>query len=198
MFGDKVAFEDIVLTIVTTIISVFMFLFITFYFSREIKPFKKLGLIIERVVGDKNSTENIAEATASLVEIGTAAASLNMILQDKESFDGLITEIAQRGVKIFQMSILGSKSGDARTQAKAERLVNEGLVKMIKKLHPAINLFLKYSELDKDLEEDPTLISDILLAVSQNKGLAGMMQGFMDNGSLALPDGESIAQSEGF
>lgn len=170
------------LTIVQIVVGAVVTIFLAFYFSKRLRPFDRLGQVLEKIFIDDKSVENVTEATESLVQIGTAAESANKIFQDKELFDNLLTQIAQRGVKIYAKTLAGVASGDSRRMAKAEGIVNEAMVKGLKKLHPLIDYGLRITELDKVIEEEPEMFQYIM-AQLMDKGFLNMI----NPESLALP-----------
>ena len=172
------------LTISQIIIGAAVTLFTLLYFSRRLTPFDRLGRFLDNVLGDDEAVVNVTEATNSLLQIGTAAGSINGILQDDELLDGFLTEIAKRGVKIFQMSMLGIKSGDSRRMAKAETLVNEGLLKGLKSLNPIIKYGLELTGLDEEIEKEPEMFQYIMHQLME-KGVLNMFS----PESLAVPKG---------
>lgn len=181
------------LTIAQIIVGALVTLILALYFSKRLKPFDRLSQVLENVVGDDEAVVNVSAATNSLMQIGVAAESVNQIIQDKELFDGLLQDIAKRAVKIFQMSILGTKSGDVRRMAKAETLVNEAIIDGAAKLNPLIGIALKATGLDEELKKDPEMFGYILQAI-QDKGLLRML----DQNALSLPGvGDSATKTTG-
>ena len=172
------------LTVISIIAGMATTLFLALYFSRRLTPFDRMGRVLENVLGDDEAVAQMTASTNSLMQIGTAAESMNAILQDEELFDNLLQDIAKRAVKIAQMSMLGIKSGDSRRMAKAEGIVNEAMVKGLKKLHPLIDYGLRITELDKVIEEEPEMFQYIM-AQLMDKGFLNMM----NPESLALPKG---------
>lgn len=170
------------LTIVQIVVGAVVTMSLAFYFSRRLRPFDRLGQVLEKIFIDDKSVENVTEATESLVQIGTAAESINKIFQNEELLNGLLTQIAQRGVKIYANTLAGVASGDSRRMAKAEGIVNEAMVKGLKKLHPLIDYGLRITELDKVIEEEPEMFQYIM-AQLMDKGFLNMI----NPESLAVP-----------
>lgn len=181
----------VALAIIQLVTTVVLIIFTTLHFSKRLKPFEKIGDVLDNVVGDDEAVANVTEAANSLIQIGQAAEHANEILQDEELLDGFLQEIAKRGVKIFQMSLLGTKSGDSRKMAKAERLVEEGMVDAIAKINPVIGIFLEASGLGEELRENPNMLGYVVQAV-QNKGLLNMF----DLSSLGVPATGKQAQTK--
>jgi len=144
-------FEALVITqLVGIIVSVLTILFITSYFARKVDPFTRLIPLIESFSGDEKSQVRLNDALDSLIYIGASAKILYGMFEDEESYTGFITLIAQKAVKIFQMSMLGVKSGDSRREAKAEELVQKAMIRGAKELSPAIGIALKVTGLDEE------------------------------------------------
>ena len=176
--------------------SIVVTLILTLYFSRKLQPFEKMGDIISNIAGDDQSVTNISNAANSLVQIGVLAQTGNEIFQDEALFDGILNTIAQRAVKIFQMSILGTKSGDSRRLQKAETLVNEGLVEGIKSLNPLIGVALKATGLDEELRKDPEMFQYIMQVI-MDKGLLNFLDPSMLGMGGNVQGQETMNESQG-
>ena len=180
--GDECVSETIIAAIIAAITTIISLVFITFYFSSKLKPFESVGVLLEQTVGDETQVLELSQAVNSLVHIGVMAQTMNQIFQDEALLEGLLTTIAQKAVKIFQMSVLGTKSGDSRKAAKAEAMVNEAMIVGMEKLNPVIGIALKATGLDEELRKDPEMFQYIMQVV-MDKGLLNML----DPSALSMP-----------
>jgi len=130
----------------------------------------------EHLINKKGGQEQLSNAVDAFVHIGGLASNANAIMADEELFDGLLSTLANRIMKSLKMSMMGTASGDVKKYARAERLVNEALVEGIKKMNPYVEIILKVTGLDQEIQEDPELFGLILQVITKNEGLMGMLQ----------------------
>lgn len=196
--------DILIAAIVQSVIAAVMLLFTVFIFTRELKPFKKIGQVIEGI--SIQDTEKTTAAFNSLTQLGEAAGNFSEIMNDEELLEDFVLKISRKIRQIGIMTALGIKSGDkAHNKIKMERaetLIDEGMVKATKEIHPALSAVLKISGLDEVLADEPELLP-FLLQAAGDKGLLDNLASFLPNlgnlgdlGSLALPGG--LSEGEGF
>lgn len=164
---------DIVMMTLSSVFSALLILYVMRRMEKRIQPFENLIFSF--------SPDTFSEVAQSLNTLSSSVSFYTEMFTNEETLDTLLQEIASRAVRIFQMSILGTKSGDSRKAAKAEALVNEAVVTGIKKINPVVDWFLRETELDQELEKNPELLGYIIQQVV-DKGLLNMF-----GSELSLP-----------
>ncbi len=177
---------EMISSVISAVVTIVVTLILIQYFSRKFSGLEKISDVLESTFADEKNVEMLSQSLNSMQQIGVAAGSLNAILSDEETFDGLLTELASRIRKSFIGAMMGTASGDSRRKEKAERLVTEAMVQGAKQINPALGMILKVTGLDEELEKDPEMLSYIIQVV-QEKGLMDMFSSQM----------QSIPQSQG-
>lgn len=173
--------------IVQVVGSALVTLLILGWFTRKFKGLNRLSDVADQFL-TKDNTESLSTTFESIQQLGTLSGNVNQILANEEMFDFMLTELAGRIRKSMITSIMGVKSGDSKKLAKAETMVNEGIINFAEKVNPWIGMFLKFSGLGDELRADPEMMGYILQIIGDQGGIAQMLQsgGLMPD-SLAMP-----------
>lgn len=160
--------------------------------KQEFAGFERLSDLASVYLTDEDNTQTIESAFDALTQLGVLATNANTIMNSEEMLDGLLQDFAGRTWRIAKASMMGTASGDVKKRAMYERKVNVGIIEGVKKMSPAIGLFLRLSGLDEELQNDPEAFSYIMQIVADN-GLMNLFNPSMLEG-MSAQESESVVR----
>lgn len=177
-------------------------LFLTLFFNWKLKKFEPIGDMIDSL--DKQTTRSTKQAFSTFQRIGEAANYIVETIEDDDLLGEFVTRLVQKARKIGAMSLMGVKSVDSRKMIKAEKMVDEAMVKMATKTNPILTWVLETTGFDEELKKYPDLIPYLITAAEQkglfdNADLLSKFAGFdLSSLSVPKPTGDSDQSESGF
>lgn len=164
-------------------------LFITFFFNWKLRKFEPIGDLLESI--DPVTKQSTKHAFKTFQEMGRSLSYLVETIEDDDLLGDVVSRTIQKAKKIGAMSLMGVKSVDSRKMIKAEKMIDEAMVKMATKSNPILDWILKETGFDEELAKYPDMIPYLLQAANSkglfdNADLLSKFAGF-DLGSLSLP-----------